>query len=399
MVENLTTAAVLAERAGEIAPLLQAKAAENEKLAQLSDETAAALRSVGVIRHFQPPEHGGFAGHPRDFVEGVIEIARADSAAGWVSGVVGVHPWEVTLLDPRVADEIWGEDPDTWIASPYTPTGILDPVDGGYVLNGRWQFSSGTDHAQWLFLGALKGNGQGQPALPPTPVHVVLPRSDYTIVPDSWDVVGLSGTGSKDIVVQDAFIPGYRTVEFAEVVSGAAAARAGRSESVYKLPFSVLFPVGITASVIGIVEGALALHAGYQRGRISAAGAALRDDPYVAYAAGEAASDVRASRIQLIDGISRLFDRVEAGKEVTFEERSVVRRDQVRAAWRAVSALDEIFARSGGNAVRRDNPLQRAWRDAHVGLNHFIHVPGSIYHANALVQYGVDVPVPLQLGI
>lgn len=396
---DVTQMTTLQERVEEITPQVQSLATKNESLGRLSDETAGLLRTSGIMRHFQPREHGGDAGHPVDFVESIMRLAQADSAAGWVAGVVGVHPWEVALMDPRVGAEMWSEDPDVWIASPYTPTGILEPVDGGYLLTGRWQFSSGTDHAQWVFLGAMKGNGHGAPAMPPTPMHVVLPRSDYTIIEDSWDVVGLAGTGSKDVVVNGAFIPDYRTIEFADVVTGAAAARAGHENPLYRLPFSVLFPCGISGAVIGMVEGALGLHAEYQKGRVSAAGSAIRDDPYVAFAAGEAASDVRASRVQLIDGVNRLYDKLEAGKEITFEDRSIVRRDQIRSAWRAVSALDEIFARSGGNAVRRDNPLQRIWRDAHVGLNHFIHVPGSSYHANALVQYGLEVPMPLQMGI
>jgi alkylation response protein AidB-like acyl-CoA dehydrogenase len=116
----------------------------------------------------------------------------------------------------------------------------------------------------------------------------------------------------------------------------------------------------------------------------------VRDDPYVLSAAGEAAAEIAASRVQLIDGISRLHDLVDDGQQITLADRAAVRRNQVRCAWRAVSALDEIFARSGGNAIRRSNPLQRFWRDAHAGLSHMIHVPGMAYHANALTSMGLD---------
>jgi len=151
-----------------------------------------------------------------------------------------------------------------------------------------------------------------------------------------------------------------------------------------------MFPLGITAAVIGICEGALAVHLDYQRDRVMAAGTKVKDDPYTLYAISEAASEIQASRLQLLDGISRLFDLADSGKPITFEDRAVVRRNQVRCAWRAVSAVDEIFARSGGNAVRRNNPLQRFWRDAHVGLQHAIHIPGNAYHATALTQMGVE---------
>ncbi|MEW2397201.1 hydroxylase [Streptomyces sp. NPDC046862] len=387
------------ERVESYGPKLAELAAGNEKLGKLSDETVGLLRSAGVMRLLQPTKFGGYAAHPRDFAEAVMAVARHDGAAGWVCGVVGVHPWEAAQMDPRVAQEIWGENPETWIASPYMPNGIAEPVEGGYMLTGRWPFSSGTDHCDWVFLGALVGDGKGRPATPPNVLHVILPRSSYEIIDDSWDVVGLNGTGSKDVVVDDAFIPAYRTVNQDEVSDGQAAASNGVNEALYQLPFTSMFPLGITSAVIGICEGALAVHLAQQRERVTVTGVQVRDDPYVLYAAGEAAAEIAASRAQLIDGISRVYDRVAAGEMVSLEERSDIRRNQVRCAWRAVSALDEIFNRSGGNVIRRSNPLQRYWRDAHVGLAHMIHVPGSAYHANSLAQMGVELPPHLRVMI
>ncbi|MRH90223.1 hydroxylase [Nocardia sp. SYP-A9097] len=379
------------QRVAELAAQLAAHAEETEQAGKLSDKSVALVREAGVMRMLQPTDFGGYAAHPRDFAEAVMAVAGACGSTGWVCGVGGVHPWEMALMDRRLQEEVWGEDPDTWIASPYAPQGVATPTDGGYVLRGRWSFSSGTDHCDWIFLGAMIGNPDGTPMMPPRTLHVVLPRADYTIVDDSWDVIGLCGTGSKDVIVDGAFIPQYRTIDSEEVASGTLAAdRAGRTETVYRLPFWAMFPLGITAAVIGIAEGALAAHLDYQRNRITAMGTAIKDDPYVLYAISEAASEIAASRSQLLDGISRLYDLADAGKTIAFEDRSVVRRNQVRCAWRAVSAVDEIFARSGGNAVRKNNALQRFWRDAHVGLQHAIHIPGSIYHSDALTSMGVE---------
>jgi 3-hydroxy-9,10-secoandrosta-1,3,5(10)-triene-9,17-dione monooxygenase len=384
----------LVEEAG---PKLAALADENERLGKLSEQTVDLLRSTGVLRLLQPTGFGGYAAHPRDFAEAVMAVSRYDGAAGWVCGVVGVHPWEAAQMDPRLAQEIWGDNADTWIASPYMPNGIAEPADGGYVLNGRWSFSSGADHCAWDFLGAIVGDGTGKPRMPPSVLHVVLPRSDYEIVEGTWDVIGLSGTGSKDVVVKDAFVPEHRTIRQEDIQEGLAAGKHGVTESLYRLPFTAMFPLGITAAVIGICEGALAAHVSQQRDRVAVTGVQIRDDPYVLSATGEAAAEIQASRVQLIDGISRLYDLLEAGEEVTLADRSDVRRNQVRCAWRAVAAVDEIFARSGGNVIRRDNPLQRFWRDAHVGLQHMIHVPGVAYHANALTQMGLELPPPMRI--
>ncbi|MEU4658422.1 hydroxylase [Streptomyces sp. NPDC023723] len=387
------------ERIEEFGPKLAELADENEKLGKLSEQTVALLRRAGVLRLLQPTKSGGHAARPRDFAEAVMAVARHDGAAGWVCGVVGVHPWEIAQMDPRLAEEIWGANPDTWIASPYMPNGVAEPVDGGYVLKGRWPFSSGTDHCDWVFLGALVGDGKGKPASPPNVLHVVLPRSDYEIIDDSWDVIGLSGTGSKDVVVDGAFIPEYRTINQDEVSAGEAAERNGVTDALYRLPFTSMFPLGITAAVIGICEGGLRAHLDLQRDRVSVTGVQVRDDPYALYAAGEAAAEIAASRVQLIDGITRVHEKVLAGEPVTIEDRATVRRNQVRCAWRAVAALDEIFARSGGNAIRRNNPVQRFWRDAHVGLQHMIHVPGVTYHADSLKQMGLDLPPHLSIMI
>jgi len=383
-------------RVDGVATELIAAADETEKLGTLSERSVRAVKDSGAMRLLQPEEHGGYAAHPRDFAEAVMAIARRCGATGWVTGVVGVHPWEIAMLDPRVGQEVWADDQDTWVASPYTPAGIAARVDGGYVLNGRWQFSSGTDHADWVFLGALTGDATGKMEMPPTFLHVILPRPDYEIVDDSWNVVGLAGSGSKDIVVKDAFIPEYRAVPHADVADGTAAARVGRTETLYKLPFPVVFPLGISAAVIGIAEGALALHLEYQRERVNVAGARIREDPYSLYAISEAAADIDASRAQLLDGVTQAFDHVASGRPLSQQQTMRIRRNQIRSAWRAVTAVDEIFARSGGTAGRLDNPLQRFWRDAHMGLQHYIHVPGPVFHASALLEMGVDLPDSLR---
>lgn len=98
-----------------LGPKFAAFAEVNESLGKLSEDSVALLRSSGVMRLLQPKEFGGYEAHPRDFAEAVMAVARHDGAAGRVAGVVGVHPWEISQI-PRVAQEVWGEDPDTWIA-------------------------------------------------------------------------------------------------------------------------------------------------------------------------------------------------------------------------------------------------------------------------------------------
>lgn len=383
----------------ELADQLREQAVEAEKIGKLTDATVKSMKSAGHIRLLQPKQYGGLEVHPREFAETVMALAALDPSAGWINGVVGVHPYQLAYADPRVAAEIWADDVDTWVASPYAPQGVARPVDGGYIFNGRWQFSSGTDHCEWIFLGALLGDAEGKPVMPPQMLHMILPRRDYEIVEDSWDVVGLRGTGSKDVIVKDAFVPDYRTMDAFKVMDGTAQREAGMTETLYLMPWSTMFPLGISSATIGIAEGALAAHLDYQRERVGAAGTAIKDDPYVMYAIGEAAADINAARQEILANADRIYDMVDAGKEVSFADRAAGRRTQVRAVWRAVMAVDQIFSRSGGNAMRMDKPLQRYWRDAHTGLAHAIHVPGTVYHASALSSFGVEPQGPLRAMI
>ncbi|GAA4485124.1 acyl-CoA dehydrogenase family protein [Rhodococcus olei] len=382
-----------------LADELREQATEAERLNKLPDSTAKKLKDAGAIKLLQPKQYGGFEAHPREFAETVMKAASYDGATGWVCGIVGVHPWQLAFADPKVQEEVWGEDDNTWIASPYAPTGVAVPVEGGYIFNGRWQFSSGTDHCDWIFLGALLGDKDGNPIMPPTMLHMILPRKDYEIVEDSWNVVGLKGTGSKDIIVKDAFVPDYRVMNGDHVIDGTAQREYGVTDTLYKMPWSTMFPLGISSAVIGIAEGALAAHLDYQRDRVGAQGTAIKDDPYVLFAIGEAAADISAAREALLANVDQMWDLTEAGKEIDFERRAAGRRTQVRAAWRAVQSVDTIFARSGGNALREDKPLQRFWRDAHAGLNHAIHVPSTVYHASALSSLGIDPPQNLRAMI
>ncbi len=291
----------------------------------------------------------------------------------WWASIRG--SWPSTIA--RLQEEVWGNDPDTWVASPYAPSGTATPVDGGYTVSGRWNFSSGTDLCSWVVLGAVQIDGES--GAPTGMLHVMLPRPDYEIVADSWNVMGLEGTGSKDVVIQDAFVPAYRAVDVMKVMNGRAAAEAGRTQPLYRMPWSAIFPNAVSAGLIGIAQGVLRCALEYQQGRVSAVGVAQVSDPHTRAILGEAAADIRGARTQLLYNIGEMYEAISAGHEVTLEQRVATRRDQVRVAWRAAHAADQAYSCCGGNAIRLDKPLQRFWRGLHAGLNHAIFVPGPVY--------------------
>ncbi|MGJ3507128.1 acyl-CoA dehydrogenase family protein [Enemella sp. A6] len=377
----------------------RSEALEADKLNQLSDATVARMKEQQVIRMLQPAEYGGLEVGPREFAETVMTLAALHPSAGWVAGVVGVHPWQLALGTKEVQDEVWGEDPDTWIASPYMPNGLAIRVEGGYRMSGRWSFSSGTDHCRWLYLGAMKCDEEGNMVMPPQMLHVNLPRSDYEIVPDSWDVVGLLGTGSKDIVVKDAFIPDHRLMAYDDVVEGVQWREMGVEKILYQLPWSMMFPLGISAATIGIAQGLYDQIKDYQRDRVGAEGNVIKDDPIVMYHLGRSGAQLRAAREAILSNAQEIYDIVAAGEEVSFARRAEGRRNQVDAVWTAVRAVDDAYARCGGTALRNDSMMQKYWRDMQAGLHHAIHVATTPYQAAALSELGFEPQGPLRAMI
>lgn len=393
MTSLLTTTNPVLARIEALADEFRDSAAAADEAGRVPDATAALIRQVGQVRQLQPKSHGGYEARFSDFVESGLRLASLNPAAGWIGGVVGVHPWEIALMDPRVQDEVWGEDPDTWMASPYAPTGKAVPTDGGYIFSGRWQFSSGTDNCDWIVLGGIATDKDGNIGTdgPPDIRHLVLPRSDYEIVEGSWEVLGLKGTGSKDIIVNGAFVPEYRVVSQADLIAGKYAEERQPGNSLYALPFGTVFSYAIGTSTIGIADGALAAFLEHTRSRITVMGEKSSTQPQQLSALGASAADVEASRLVLIDGAKRMQEITDTGRTLTLEERLAFRNAQVRASRRAVDAIDRLFIYAGGGALRLDRPFQRLWRDAHAAMNHICNVEDNVYEAYSNSLFGQPV--------
>lgn len=376
-------------RLEESAEVIREHAAEAEELGRLPDISAKALRDSGLIRMLQPREYGGYEAPPADFYEALFAAGLLCGSTTWVAGVVGVHPWQLGQWDRRLQQEIWGEDVDTWAASPYAPMGRARKVDGGYRFSGRWTFSTGTDHCAWVILGGLLVDDDGQIS-DPDPYNFILPRADYTIHQDSWNVMGLRGTGSKDVSFEDKFVPDYRVAAQGSFENGIQANANGREGATYQLPFNLVFPGAINAATLGICDGALAAFMAYTRDRVTVRGAKAAGDPSQISTLGAAAADVRLSKMAFLDGWRRLYDVVESGKHPTTEQRLDARAEGVRAVRRAVDAVDRLFIIAGGTSLHLSHPLQRFWRDMHAAMNHICNYEDPMYTSWSKQRYGLE---------
>ncbi|MEU8737383.1 3-hydroxy-9,10-secoandrosta-1,3,5(10)-triene-9,17-dione monooxygenase oxygenase subunit [Streptomyces halstedii] len=361
-------------------PAIGERAVAADENRRIPKATIGELAGAGVFRMLQPARYGGLEAHPADFYRVVREISAVCCSTGWVASVLGVHPWQLGLFPRRAQDDVWSEDPGTRISSSYAPVGRLTPVDGGYELTGRWSFSSGCEHAGWALLGALVVGAEGRPV---DFLTVLVPRRDYRIE-DVWDVVGLRGTASNDILVDAVFVPGHRVLRNYEQAQLRGPGQQVNQGPLYRLPFGTVFTSAITAPVIAVSGG----YASYvslmkERVRLSLGGGRFAEDPFAQVAIARAASDIDATVLQMDRNLRELYELAEAGKDIPVELRLRARRDQVRGTERAVAAIDLLFKTAGGTSLRRGNPVERAWRDAHAGS---VHVANDV--ERALAMYG-----------
>lgn len=383
----------LLDRIAELADVFSKDAPACDELGRATALTEDALRSTGIVRFLQPKDFGGIEGHPTEFIEGCVEIASLSSSAGWIAGVVGVHPHEVALGSRRLQEDIWGPGsplgPETWIASPYAPGGVAVPTEGGYVFNGRWSYSSGTDLCQWVTIGGFIADEDGEVRRRDS-YHFALPREDYEIVQDSWDVFGLRGTGSKDLVVKDAFVPAHRVIPTEEITQGSAAVGAGRGDApIYYLPRNVMFAGAVTAASVGIAKGVVDTVLEINRDRQARHGKASKD-PFQLATLGRAAADVDASIVQILHDVDRAYDYCLRSELVPLPVRAEIRRNQAAASARAAAAADAVFRISGGVGMYAEHGLERRWRDSQAALHHIHNYAEPVWQSWGLLHFGFD---------
>lgn len=356
----------------DLLPVLRERAQETEDQRRIPDATMKSLQETGFFKLLQPVRYGGIEADPVAFYTAVKLISGACGSTGWVASVIGVHNWQLGLFPESAQDDVWSADPNTRVSSSYAPMGTATRTDGGYRFTGRWSFSSGCDHATWVFVGGIVRDADGAPTDYCT---FLVPRADYTIE-DVWDTVGLRGTGSNDIIIDDVFVPEHHVLSFSDMARCICPGQQVNTAPLYRLPFGSIFTNTITAPIIGMAAGAYAAHVEHQRERISVYGnEKAKDDPFGKVRIATAASEIDAAWLQLTHNLTEELELAKAGAKIPMSLRLRVRRDQVLGTGRAIAAVDLLFENSGGRALRVGTPIQRFWRDAHAGRVHAANDP------------------------
>ena len=369
--DQVPSAAELVARAKALVPVLREREAAAIAARQVPVETVADFHEAGFFKILQPRRWGGFELSPQVFYDVQIEIARGCPSSAWILGVIAVHNWQLAVFDERAQQEVWGEDPSTLVSSSYMPVGKVTVVDGGYKLSGRWGFSSGSEHCKWVFVGAFVPTGEGKP---PDMRTFLVPRADYTI-DDVWDTTGLTATGSNDIVIDDVFVPDYRTHRFADGYKCDSPGNATNPGHLYRLPFGQIFVRSVSTPAIGMAVGALEAFVEDNITRVSrATGARVQENPRAQRVAAEAHD---AFRLVLERNVRVMLEQAERGERISIEDRVRYRYDSTNAVLQCVAVVDQLHAASGGRAIYRSSRINRYFQDIHACRAHYANNPDN----------------------
>lgn len=381
----------LTARARALVPELRGQAAQTEKLRRLPESTAAALHRAGLFRLFQPARYGGIDAPFRAFVDIGALLAQGCGATSWVYNNLVSHNWMLAYWPKAAQDEVWQATPSALIGSSFVfPAGRAEKTAGGYRLSGRWPFSSGIDLCAWVMLAAQVGDRDK-----PESRFFLVPRDDYTMI-DNWHAMGLAGTGSKDVAVENVIVPEHRTLAATFGKGGVHPGSDANPEPLYQLGWYALFGFVNGATALGIAQGAVDDFTAATRARVAtASGRHLADFATMQMRIAEAATLVDAAETLMHNGCDEAMDIAVAGRPATIAEKTRWRRDGAFAVRLSVRAVDILFAGAGGSAILDSHPLQRALRDAHAAQGHI----GLNWDANGTlygrVALGLDADFPL----
>ena len=371
----LPTKSEMIARAEALLPALRERSADAEKNRRLSDETVREFRAAGFPKILQPKRFGGYELGPDTAVEVIRTIATACGSSGWVTNLFVIHNWQVSLFPIEAQEDYWGGSDDRLCSTvSFAMKSEMEEVEGGARLTGRWKFSSGCDFADWFLI------------MKPSPTcfdWMLIPRSDATIE-DDWFVSGLSGTGSKDLILDNVFVPAHRRVSGMDVALGTTPGGEALGIPMGRLPFAWPAVWGIPAALVGMSSG---MAEAVRKTLIGKKGL-FTGEMQVERAANqirlaEAMTDIHAAELIMRHRMDELNRWAEAGTAPAPIDAYASHRDAAYVSRLMGKAANSLSLMAGATSVYLGNPIQRFKRDIDVGVTHV-----SLVWEEAAENYG-----------
>lgn len=358
---------VLAARA--LVPRLEATSEASEQARRLDPAAVLAMRETGLSRLLVPRRFGGYELSIRAQILTCRETALGCSATSWVQMVCGAHDFVLGGFAEECLGELFADGPDMLVPGTLSPQGTVTRAPGGWRLEGRWQFCSGVDLSPWIMIGARQTDVASDPD-PWRVVHVIARKQDVEI-DDTWHVLGMRGTGSKDVVARGAFVPIHRSMPTVPLFTGLSP---HASSAVYRLPVLPVLASMLAGSVLGMAERGY--RAFLERTRVRQdvyVGGAKAASPGIQRRLSEARAELDAAERLLLAICDRWEELMaEDRPPIAIERRVGMRWDAAYVVELCRRAVERLFAAAGAHAVYDPSELQRVYRDVNTASHHAI---------------------------
>lgn len=381
----------LLESARQMIPALRARAEQADREQKIPLETIADMQEAGLFRAMQPKLFGGFELDPRAFYDIQMTLAEGCMSTAWIYGVMGVHPWQLARYPLQAQEDVWGENTSALVGSTYMPVAKVTPAEGGYRISGRWGFSSGSEHCTWSLLGGIipaDANGEGAE-------HgtFLVPRSDYRIE-RNWDVLGLRGTGSHDIVIEDAFVPFHRVQRTNNTSMEATPGRLVNTSPLYAIPFAQVFSRAVSSSCLGALQGAINEFRDNAARHIGKHGAKTAEDPLAQEVVADATLTLDQLKLVLERNFEHLMELAQRNEFPDVETRLLYRYQSAYVTNICAEKVDQILRCMAASGLYNTNPVARIFRDMHQARGHISNNVAAYARAYGAVQLGLPNPDP-----
>ena len=371
----------LLEQVTALQPKLRERAEINRENRKVPIETVNELQELGFFLSLQPERYGGFELSPVAFFKMQIAIAEGCMSTAWACGIIAVHSFQLALMDDQAQHDVWGDNIHTRVSSSYAPMGKVEVVDGGFRFSGRWGWSSGCDHCSWALLGGVIP-GEGYRTF-------LLPSSDYTII-DTWQSMGLQGTGSNDILVEDVFVPDYRTHKQMDGFMLTNPGKAVNPQPLFQIPWAQIFARTVSTPAIGACKEALRLFKQGALNKQSADPTKLAGDIATQERIAIAENGIDEMEAIIFRNFTVMMDTVTQGNELTIDQRILYRYQASLVIEKSIKIIDLLFEVSGGASVFTGSEIQQRFLDVHTARAHVANNPTSFSRNLGATQLGVD---------
>ena len=362
----------LVARIRALQPLLERNAPAVEEARRVGEENIEALRNAGIFRIMVPRRFGGLETDIRTKIEVAREVAKGCGSTAWVTSLMNVCSFFAGLASAEVQEDIWGANPDARVAGVFNASSTSKKVEGGYLVSGRWPWSSGCLHADWAMLGIPIVDAEGNKI---EEALAFMPMSELTIE-ETWFTAGMRGSGSNTTVAENVFVPEHRLLSIPGVLAGETATPY-KEEALYRASFVPVAALILAGPQLGLCTRALeyGLEMAPKRRIAYTVYTRQTDSPSFQLAMAKAATLVDTAHLFAYRAADLIDEAARNARRLSYLERARIRMDVGHTVTVARDAIDVLMSSHGASAFADFNPLQRIWRDCETASRHAVAGP------------------------